>query len=226
MRLLVTRPQAEAERTVAQLERRGHEALIAPVLTIEPVADATFDPSQFDAIIMTSGNAARALQDHPALGLALKHPLFAVGGQTAQAARDAGFSNVMSAEGDAADLLALLRGRWVRGGRLLYLAGSDRSRDLAAELATSGITVETVVVYSAMGAARLPDERRTGDPDRNDRRRAALFPSQQPDISRLRGCRRAARLDPNADALLPVAARRGAVFSQTIQAHQGRAASR
>jgi len=157
MRLLVTRPQAEAERTVAQLERRGHEALIAPVLTIEPVADATFDPSQFDAIIMTSGNAARALQDHPALGLALKHPLFAVGGQTAQAARDAGFSNVMSAEGDAADLLALLRGRWVRGGRVLYLAGSDRSRDLAAELATSGITVETVVVYSAMGAARLPD---------------------------------------------------------------------
>jgi uroporphyrinogen-III synthase len=157
MRLLVTRPQAEAERTAAQLQRRGHEALIAPVLAIDPVSGVEFDPASFDAIMMTSGNAVRALMVHPAFSNALNRPLLAVGGQTAQAARAAGFSEVVSADGDAIDLLALVRAQWARGGRLLYLAGSDRSRDLAAELAGSGIHVETVVVYSAIGATRLPD---------------------------------------------------------------------
>ena len=159
MRLLVTRPRAEAEKTAAELKRRGHRALIAPVLAIEPVTGATFDPKSCDAIIMTSGNAARALAAHPALSRSLKLPVVAVGGQTAQAARATGFSEVVSAEGDAADLVALARARWGKtGGRLLYLAGNDRSRDLAAEFAGSGIHVETVVVYSANAAIRLPDD--------------------------------------------------------------------
>jgi uroporphyrinogen-III synthase len=161
MRLLVTRPLAEAERTAAALQQRGHDALIAPVLTIAPVADATFDPTLFDAIVMTSGNAARALMSHPVLHRAQALPVFAVGGRTAQAARDAGFSDVTSAEGAAADLLALVRGRFSQGtgpgARLVYLAGSDRSRDLAAELGTDGIRVETLVVYRADAAVRLPD---------------------------------------------------------------------
>lgn len=159
MRLLVTRPRAEAEQTAAELQLRGHQALIAPVLTIEPAAGAEFDPASFHAIVMTSGNAARALAAHPALRRALALPVLAVGGQTAQAARDAGFSGVVSADGDAGDLLALVRSRWNKAGaRFLYLAGSDRSRDLAAELATNGIHVETVVVYSANAVARLPDD--------------------------------------------------------------------
>ena len=156
MRLLVTRPRMEAERTAAALRTRGHEVLIAPVLTIEPVTDATFDPTLFDGIIMTSGNAARALAMHPSLHRWLALPVVAVGGQTAQAARDAGFSAV-SADGDAIDLLALIQDRWAEGVRLLYLAGSDRSRDLAADLAPEGIHVETVVVYSAEAADRLPE---------------------------------------------------------------------
>jgi uroporphyrinogen-III synthase len=158
MRLLVTRPRAEALRTAAELTLRGHQALLAPVLTIEPAA-AQFDPASFDAIIMTSGNAARALAAHPAFRHSRALPVFAVGGQTAQGARDVGFFEVVSAEGDAADLLALVRARWgSRGGRLLYLAGNDRSRDLAAELAVNKIHVETAVIYSANAAARLPDE--------------------------------------------------------------------
>jgi len=157
MRLLVTRPRAEAERTAAELKRRGHAALIAPVLTIQPVA-ASFDAESLDALIMTSGNAARALAAHPALKSLRKLPLLAVGGQTAQAARNAGFSDVVSADGDAADLLTLVRSQCAAGARLLYLAGSDRSREFAAELAPHGIRVETVVVYEARAAARLPDE--------------------------------------------------------------------
>jgi uroporphyrinogen-III synthase len=157
MRLLVTRPRAEAERTAEQLKQRGHQALIAPVLTIAPVADAKFDPESFDAMVMTSGNAARSLTAHPSLRRSLKLPVLAVGEQTAQAARDAGFSRVVSADGDAADLLRLIRDQG-SAARLLYLAGSDRSRDLAAELGTDGIQVETVIIYEAKAAGRLPGD--------------------------------------------------------------------
>ena len=94
-----------------------------------------------------------------ALQNSLLRPVLAVGSQTAQAARDAGFLDVMSADGDAADLISLIRSRWNKGrARLLYLAGNDRSRDLAADLAADGIQVETVIVYSADAAARLPDD--------------------------------------------------------------------
>jgi uroporphyrinogen-III synthase len=41
---------------------------------------------------------------------------------------------------------------------LLYLAGEDRSVDLAKELAGHGLNVRTVVVYRAVAAERLPPE--------------------------------------------------------------------
>ncbi len=157
MRLLVTRPRPEAERTAQALARRGHDALIAPMLEIEPV-NADFNPASFDAIVITSANAVRSLVQ-AALQNSLLRPVLAVGNQTAQAARDAGFLDVMSADGDAADLISLIRSRWNKGrARLLYLAGNDRSRDLAADLAKDGIQVETVIVYGADAAARLPDD--------------------------------------------------------------------
>ena len=90
MRVLVTRPQAESERTAAALRARGHEAVLAPLLRIEPVADAVIDPTSAIAILMTSGNAARAAAVHPALG-AIRHlPVLAVGRQTAAGARAGG----------------------------------------------------------------------------------------------------------------------------------------
>lgn len=159
MRLLVTRPRSEAQRTAQELARRGHDALIAPMLEIEPV-DAKFDAASVDAIIMTSGNAARSVPvSDPSFRHLLKLPVLTVGDQTAQAAREAGFSDVVSADGDAADLVSLIRSRLRKAGaRLLYLAGDDRSRDLAADLAADGIHIETVIVYSANAATRLPDD--------------------------------------------------------------------
>jgi uroporphyrinogen-III synthase len=161
VRLLVTRPRAEAQRTAQELTRRGHDALIAPMLDIEATFDAkSFDAKSFDAIVMTSSNAPRSLAvSDPSLRHLLKLPVLTVGDQTAQAAREAGFSDVISADGDAADLAALIRSRLRKPGtRLLYLAGNDRSRDLAADLAPDGIHIETVVVYRANAAERLPDD--------------------------------------------------------------------
>ena len=159
MRLLVTRPQAEAERTAQALRRLGHEVVLAPMLQIEPV-QASLDAGRWSAIMMTSGNAARAIAQHSARTALAGLPVFAVGRQTAAAAREAGFADVVSAEGDAGDLAQLVRTRASKHGPLLYLAGNDISRDLAGELAKSGIAVETVVIYRAEAVGALPDDAR------------------------------------------------------------------
>jgi uroporphyrinogen-III synthase len=155
MRLLITRPASEGARTAAALQSQGHETLLAPLLRIERLA-ADFGPGPWGGVIMTSANAARALSDHPRRDELLPLKLFAVGGSTAQAARACGFAHVVSADGDVSELLALLVRSAGGAGRLLYLAGADRTRDLGAALV--GTQIDTVVVYRAVADTRLPGE--------------------------------------------------------------------
>src|SRR5260370_36339217 len=91
MRLLVTRPQDEGERTAAALRARGHDAVLAPLLRIEAVA-ADIGPGPFAAVLTTSANAARATGRHPRIGAASRLPPFTGGQRRAAAARAAGGS--------------------------------------------------------------------------------------------------------------------------------------
>lgn len=159
MRILVTRPIDEAQRTARRLIERGHDARIAPVLRIEPLIDAAIGAGPWSAVLMTSGNAARALIPHARWHDLIKLPVFAVGRQTAEAASRAGFSEIISADGDSGELVALVSaGISGHDAPLLYLAGSDISRDLAAELAARGGKVETVVLYRATAVETFDDE--------------------------------------------------------------------
>jgi uroporphyrinogen-III synthase len=84
---------------------------------------------------------------------------FAVGQQTAQAARTAGFSQVISAQGDGGDLARRVTAEIAdRSLPLLYLAGDDRARDMAAELAPAGLRLQTIVVYRALAAREFSPE--------------------------------------------------------------------
>jgi uroporphyrinogen-III synthase len=158
MRLLVTRPEQDAQRTAAALAARGHEVRIAPLLKIEAIRGADLGPPPWQAVLMTSANAAHAAARHPKLGQLRAVPVLAVGRRTAEAARAAGFSDVTSADGSAGDLERLVRNRFAAGARLLYLAGSERSRDLAAELAPRGIDVRTIEIYRAHAVRQFPAE--------------------------------------------------------------------
>jgi uroporphyrinogen-III synthase len=133
-----------------------HDVVLAPLLRIETIDDVDFGEGPWAAILLTSANAVRALVPQRRNELT-RLPVFAVGSRTAEAARAAGFSTIISAEGSAADL-ARVTSEQLGAGRapLLYLAGSDRARDLAADLSERSIRVETVVVYRALAATRLP----------------------------------------------------------------------
>jgi uroporphyrinogen-III synthase len=159
LRILVTRPDDEAQRTAAALRALGHEPVIASVLHIVARPDADLGAGPWDGVLMTSGNAARAIVRHPR-GEELKGlPLFAVGPQTAAAARAGGFSDVTASEGDSTALMRLVCDRRKNpASRLLYLAGNDVARDLAGELRACGLSVTAVVVYHAIAATSLPEQ--------------------------------------------------------------------
>jgi uroporphyrinogen-III synthase len=161
MAILVTRPHPDNEATASALRGRGFEVLLAPMLRFEAVAAPGDLDAGYHAVIATSANALRgiALSDHPVLS----RPLYAVGDQTADAARAAGFSEVRSAGGDGAALRDLLRTRvkakeLKRTARLLYLAGADLSRDLGGELGADGFDVTTLTTYRMVALPTLPRE--------------------------------------------------------------------
>ena len=155
MRLAVIRPQDDSERTAAALRARGHEVLVAPLMKVEPVA-ADIGAS-WAAVIVTSANAAGAITAHPARAALIKLPLFAVGQRSADAARQAGFADVIAAGGDVRDLVRLIAARRAdAAGPLLYLAGEDRAADLIGELTARGIAAEMRIVYRAVTAPFPP----------------------------------------------------------------------
>jgi uroporphyrinogen-III synthase len=165
--VLVTRPHPDNETTAATLRASGYDVVLAPALRLEPIPLPHGAEAGYAAVIVTSANALRAvapqLKAHPLLQL----PLFAVGEQTAAAARRAGFVAVISADGDAAALLKCVA-RGVRAAPakksardtrpLLYLAGADLSRDLAGELGARGIDVVTRATYRMVPVVRLPPD--------------------------------------------------------------------
>lgn len=157
MRLLVTRPEPDAERTAAALHARGHSVVIAPLIRIETITGAEIGSGPWAAILITSANAASAIAQHARVAQLRPLAVFAVGERSADAMRAVGFADVCSADGDVSDLAPLVAQRMKPGAPILYLAGADRSGDLAGVLADRGFVVCTVVVYRAIAAAAFPD---------------------------------------------------------------------
>jgi uroporphyrinogen-III synthase len=153
MRVLVTRPEPDGERTAAQLRARDCDVMLSPLLRVEPV-DAELGDG-WDALALTSSNAVRAIAKHPALSALRAIPVYAVGARSADAARALGFAQVVSADGIAADLARVMTAQLRRPVRVLYLAGEDRAGELAGTLAAAGIEVETRVVYRAVAVSQF-----------------------------------------------------------------------
>jgi uroporphyrinogen-III synthase len=155
--LLVTRPEEDAQRTAAALAARGHQVECLPLLQIEVILNVDLPAGPWSGLVLTSANALAAIDPHRATLLSL--PVFAVGRRTAAAARAAGFTEVTEAGGNLQELVKCLRARAPTrhaGHPLLYLAGEERSGDLAAELAADREVVTTVVTYRAVKRVAFP----------------------------------------------------------------------
>lgn len=155
MYVLITRPEPAAARTAAAVIARGHEAWKVPLMRIEPLAADL--AGHWAGVIITSANAPAAIAANSTRDALLGLPLYAVGQRSAEAARQAGFADVVSAGGGARDLLRLLSAHKSADRPLLYLAGENRATDLVGELRRGGVAAEMRVVYRAV-TAPYPDE--------------------------------------------------------------------
>jgi len=161
MRLLVTRPDPDGESTAAALRARGHEVMLAPMLRVEPVADADLGVGPWAGLLLTSANGARAIARHPRFVELAALPVLAVGAASAEAARAEGFAAVESADGDGGDLVRLTAARFSGSPLpLLYPAGEERARDLAGALAAHGIAVSTAAIYRTVQVTAFPSAAR------------------------------------------------------------------
>jgi len=151
MRVAVTRPEADGERSAATLRALGHDVLLAPLMRVEPVAADL--SGTWSAITITSANAVATLKAPRSI---LNLPLFAVGAHSTEAARAAGFTDVTSADGDLRDLVRTLVARHRGQAPLLYLAGEDRAADLVGALAQGGIAAQMRIVYRTVTAPFPP----------------------------------------------------------------------
>lgn len=154
MRILVTRPAEDGAEIARLLADMGHEALLAPLLTVEIYDGPPLNLDGVQAVLATSANGVRALATRTD---ARDVPLFAVGPQTAEAAVRAGFIRVRNADGDAVALAHAIPG-WAdpAAGALLHAAGENGSGDLADALAAKGFWVRREILYRVEPAPHLP----------------------------------------------------------------------
>lgn len=172
--MLVTRAEPGAGETAARLVALGHEAVLAPMLTIEDVA-AEPAVDDFAALLFTSANGVLAFAR---ANRRRDLPAYCVGEATGDAARAARFSDVRVAGGDVGALAAFVaRSRRPQDGALLHVAGADLAGDLVGALALTGFTAERRVFYRARAATHLPPHAETALTADVPRLRAVLFHS-------------------------------------------------
>lgn len=159
MRVLVTRPEADARVLSERLERHGHVAVIDPLLAVETGAIGPRDVDGIEALAATSRHALDAFADGLVTESVRRLPLYVVGTATEARAREIGFANVIRGPGTAADLAdTILAGPAGQGARpILYLAGADLAFDLRAALEARHRRVRQVTVYRTVAATRLRD---------------------------------------------------------------------
>lgn len=156
MRMLVTRPEPDAQASIDRLAALGIKAAAAPLLVRATLDFHLPDLSGFVALAVTSTNALRALEEKGVLS-ALRHlPVYAVGDRTAHEARELGFAEVFSAGGTFERLSTMLALARIEGP-VLYPAGKHLSGDLAQALAPHGILVVTATVYDMVAESVFPD---------------------------------------------------------------------
>jgi uroporphyrinogen-III synthase len=134
-RLFVLRPEPAASWTVDKARSMGLDACSIPLFELEPVEWSAPDPAGFDAILLTSANAANLAGARLEYLRAL--PVHAVGEATAVAARVAGLGVATVGSGGVDQLLNTVE----PDCRLLHLCGEDRRSPAAPKQAITTLTV-------------------------------------------------------------------------------------
>jgi len=147
MHILLTRPLEDCHEMIAKLQSLGHEVSHLPLINIEGLKYEPLNYSEFRGIIFTSANAVKFLDIK---NIDKKKLCFCVGVTTEKKARNSGFQNVFSADGNVDNLKELILQNFnCSEGKLLYISGEVISSNLDQDLISNGYTIERVINYRA-----------------------------------------------------------------------------
>lgn len=154
--VLVTRPQADAAESAAELEKLGYTIICDSVLSIQPCAWAEPDWDSINGVIITSKNALAGFAGHRIP----KHSTFSVVGERAALAlRALGYVHVTGTVERSDDLPALIRLQHKPGGLpLLHLTSAHTHDAFYAPLHAQSYAITPIIVYAAVAAAALAAE--------------------------------------------------------------------
>ncbi len=140
--ILITRPIKQAIATQQELELRGYNSVIYPLLEIHPESFEV-DFSKYDAVIITSQNAAEIV-----LPKINNIPLFLVGAESATILHD---KNIQCVAQDARELLEKVKTYPYKN--YLYLSGDHISTRIDQQL-----QAERIVIYKSVAVTKLPKD--------------------------------------------------------------------
>lgn len=155
--VLITRPQTAAEFLAQQLQDRGYEGVIEPMLHIQSTDMPQPDIADIQALMITSANALTALDigSYEVEGL-LNIPCFCVGPRTAEKANLFGFRKTYNSSSDGEALAQLISQSLPNKKKaILHVAGRDTDSKAHDALQSLGFTVARWPIYQAVVATEL-----------------------------------------------------------------------
>ncbi len=144
----ITRAEPGAAATARRVAEQGWRPVVSPLLEIRPLPDARVDLDGVAALAFTSANGVRAFAEVcPVRDIRV----FAVGSGTAEAAKIAGFRQVLFADGDVDSLAARIAARRSElRGVVLNPGAAEPAGDLVGSLEAVGVEARRVVLYEAV----------------------------------------------------------------------------
>lgn len=142
----ITRAQAGANKSRVAWERAGFECYIKPVIEVSIAAEMPKPLPDRAVVLITSQNALRILEQ---LTDRRDWPVMTVGDASAAWARKMGFEDVLSAKGNAQDLLELIQKVYEPNASrvFVYASGANIRLNLAKELREKGYKSRRDIYY-------------------------------------------------------------------------------
>ncbi len=137
----ITRTQPAADESAELWRVAGFDALVAPLLEVQSVSHETL--SKDVVLIFTSKNAI----DHVACGA---QRAICVGDATAEKARAAGFTDVVSVDGTSSDVTAWVLKNLPSSQNIYHVSGWHIRGSIAEDLRAAGYDAGRLIVYRSI----------------------------------------------------------------------------